>query len=153
MAINTNGILAALESAVLASGHFELVNGHEALDAPTSGLQADVWVQRLRPWPARSGLAATSARLVLMIRVKSSALQQPQDAIDPAMVAAVDALFAAYSSDFTLGAVVAEVDLLGAGGESLEAIAGWLPISEGAKIRIYDITVPIVINDAWVQAE
>lgn len=152
MTINTEAIVNAVASHAAASGHFERVNGHEPLSPPGSGLTAAVWVQQMRPWAQRSGLAITSARLVLMVRIYSSGLQEPQDAIDPAMMAAADALFIAYSGDFTLGTLVAEVDLLGAGGESLTAIAGWLPLSDGSRWRVMDITLPVVINDAWTQA-
>lgn len=152
MTIDTNGIVTAVASHAAATGQFERVNGHEPLSPPGSGLTAAVWVQQMRPWAQRSGLAATSARLVLMVRIYSSALQEPQDAIDPAVTAAADALFAAYSADFTLGGLVAEVDLLGAGGEALSAIAGWLPLFDGSRWRVVDLTVPLVINDAWTQA-
>jgi hypothetical protein len=150
--INTTAIVDAIASHAAASGHFERVNNHEALSPPGSGLSASVWVQQMRPWAQRSGLAATSARLVLMVRIYSSALQEPPDAIDPAVTAAADALFVAYSGDFQLGGQVAEVDLLGAGGEALTAIAGWLPWADGSRWRVMDITLPVVINDAWSQS-
>lgn len=152
MTINTEAIVNAIASHAAASGHFESVNNHEATSPPISGLIGAVWPQRLRPWAQRSGLAATSGRVVLMLRIYAPALQEPQDAIDPTVLAATDALMAAYSGDFTLGGLVAEVDLLGAGGEVLEAIAGWLPWSDGSRSRVMDITLPVVINDAWTQA-
>lgn len=152
MTINTTAIVNAVASHAAATGQFERVNNHEPASPPGSGLTAAAWVQSMRPWPQRSGLAATSARLVLMVRIFASALQEPLDAIDPAVTAAADALFAAYSGDFTLGDLVAEVDLLGSGGEALSAIAGWLPLSDGSRWRVMDITVPLVINDAWAQS-
>jgi len=153
MTINTTAIVDALASHAAASGHFETVNGHEAIaESPSGGLTAGIWPQVMRPSPASSGLASTSARLVFMVRIYSPALSQPQDAIDPTMLAATDALMAAYSGDFTLGGLVRDVDLLGAGGESLSAVAGWLPWADGSRSRVMDITVPLVINDAWQQS-
>jgi hypothetical protein len=150
--INTEAIVNVVASHAAASGHFERVNSHELGSPPGSGLTAAVWVQSMRPWQQRSVLAATCARVVLMVRIYTSPLQEPQDAIDPAVMAAADALFIAYSGDFTLGNLVSEVDLLGAGGEALTAVAGWLPLADGSRWRVMDITVPFVINDAWTQA-
>lgn len=152
MTINTTVIVDALASHAAASGHFETVNGHEAITESASGLTVGIWPQVMRPSPPGSGLASTAARLVFMVRIYSPALSQPQDAIDPTMLAATDALMAAYSGDFTLGGSVRDVDLLGAGGESLSAVAGWLPWADGSRSRVMDITVPLVINDAWTQA-
>lgn len=153
MAINSQAIVDALASHAAASGYFERVNEHEAgSELPSGGLTAGIWPQVMRPSPPGSGLASTAARLVFMVRIYSPALSQPQDAIDPTMLAAADALMAAYSGDFTLGGLVRDVDLLGAGGESLSAVAGWLPAADGVRYRVIDITVPLVINDAWTQA-
>jgi len=58
----------------------------------------------------------------------------------------------AYSGDFTLGGLVRDVDLLGHSGQQLSALPGWLDMGE-AKYRTVDITIPMVISDAWAQAE
>lgn len=152
MTINSAAIFAAVEGHAMASGLFERVNGHEPRNAPGSGLSAAVWFAGLQPVAAASGLAATSARLLFTVRIYANALQEPQDGIDPSVLGAADTLMAAYSGDFTLGALIRDVDLLGAHGVALSAQPGWLDMGE-AKYRTVDITLPMIINDAWPQAE
>lgn len=145
--VETLAIVEAVVSHAAASGRFERVNQHEPKNAPGHGLTAAVWVQRLGPLALRSGLAATSALLLVNVRVYTNMIAEPQDAIDPNLTAAVDALMAAYSADFTLDGLVAEVDLLGQYGTPLAAEAGYLEL-----FRVMTLTVPLVINDVWEQA-
>lgn len=151
MPIDTLAIVEAVESHAAASGRFERVNRHEPKNAPGHGLTAAVWVQRLAPLALRSGLAATSALLLVNVRAYSNMVAEPQDAIDPNLTAAVDALMAAYSSDFTLDGLVAEVDLLGQHGTTLAAEAGYLE-QDKKLFRVMTLTVPLVINDVWSQS-
>lgn len=150
MALDTKAILDAVVSHALASGHFERVNQHEPKSAPGNGLSAAVWVDRVGP--ARgSGLAMTSALLVLNVRLYTSMLSEPQDAIDPNLMAAHDALMTAYSGAFTLGGLVRSVDLLGAAGTPLSSQAGYL--NQDSKLfRVITITLPVIVNDCWEQA-
>lgn len=150
MSIDTTGILAAIESHAAALGRFERVNKHEPKNAPGNGLTAAIWAQQLSPIALASGLAATSALLVVNVRIYSGMLQEPQDAIDPNLVAAVDALMAAYTGDFTLGDRVRNVDVLGAHSPGLTATAGYLD-QDRKLYRVMTLTVPLVINDTWSQ--
>lgn len=151
MSIDTAGILNAVTSHALASGLFESVNGHEPKSAPGNGLTVAIWADLIEAHAAGSGLAVTAGRVVLNVRIYSSMLAEPQDAIDPAMVAAVDALFAAYCGDFELGGTVRNVDILGQAGTVLRAQAGY--INQDSKLfRVMTITLPLIVNDAWEQA-
>lgn len=150
MTLNTQAIVDAAQSHAMASGWFERVNGHEPKNAPGSGLSAAVWVQELRPSLRRSGLNRTSAVLTLNVRVYTSMLSEPQDAIDPTVMNAVDALMAAYSGDFNLGDADRTVDLLGSEGVPLSALAGYDQI-DGKVYRIVTITLPVIVNDSWEQ--
>lgn len=151
MALDISGILGAAQDHALASGHFATVNGHEPKNAPTGGgITAAVWVQHIGPVPAGSGLRQTSGRVELRVRVYTSMLSDPQDAIDPDVMAAVDALMSAYSGDFTLGGLIRNVDLLGAHGTGLSAQAGYLN-QDGRLFRVLDITLPCIVNDLWEQ--
>lgn len=152
MSLNTTAVVSALESHASASGYFERVNGHETINAPGNGLSVGIWVQRIRPVALASGLAVTSARVEFTVRIYSSALQEPQDGIDPAIVEAADALFVAYGADFELGGNVRNVDLLGATGEPLSANAGWVTFNDGPTFRVMDILLPVVVNDVWTQS-
>lgn len=149
MSIDGAGIMGAVADHALRSGLFERVNGHEPKNAPGNGLTAAVWVDYVGP-VLSSGLATTSARLVLNVRIYSSMLQDPQDAIDPNIIAAVDDLFEAYSGDFDLGGRVRNVDLLGSSGTALSAQAGYLE-QDRKNFRVMTITLPVIVNDAWEQ--
>lgn len=150
MALNVTGILNALVSHAQASGLFERVNTHEPKNAPGHGLTAAVWADRVEPARANSGLQATTARVVFQIRLFADMLQEPQDAIDPNVLTALDELLAAYSGDFDLGGMVRNVDLLGQAGTPLFAQAGYINVS-GHLYRVMTISLPLIVNDAWEQ--
>ncbi|MFF3511533.1 hypothetical protein [Streptomyces sp. NPDC002573] len=150
MALDIRTILDAVESHALASGYFQAVNGHEPKTAPATGITCAVWVEQIGPARGGSGLVATSTRLALFVRLYTPMVSQPEDAIDPDLMTALDALMAAYSGDFTLGDLVREVDLLGTYGDPLSARAGYLTTS-GAEYRVMTITLPLIVNDLWEQ--
>jgi hypothetical protein len=147
----TTLLIEALTSHAMACGHFDRVNGHEPKNAPGNGVTCAVWVDRIRPIPARAGLSRTAVLFGVNARLYTNMMADPLDAIDPALVAATDALLAAYSGDFSLGALVAEIDLLGAYGEPLSALAGYQNI-DGKIYRVFTINVPLVLNDVWEQS-
>ena len=138
-------------SPMLASGMFARVNKFEPKSAPGSGLTAAVWLDTVGPAVSASGLASTSARLVFRIRLFTSMLSEPQDAIDPAMLTASIKLMALFSADFDLGVSVRNVDLLGAFGIPMSSQAGYLN-QDGKLMRIIDVTLPLILNDLWAQS-
>jgi len=151
MTLNATGLLNAVQDHALASGWFDRVNGHDPKSPPdTTGLTAAVWVQRISPAVGGSGLAATSIRLELMLRMYAGIDQEPADALDPNMLAALDDLMARYSGNFELDGEVREVDLLGQFGDPLQARAGYL-IQSGTEFRVMDITLPLIVDDLWTQ--
>lgn len=150
MALDINSILNGVVSHAMASGYFERVNQHEPKNAPGNGLTCAIWVQEIGPVPFASGLSATSGRLLFQVRIYSNMLQEPQDAIDPNVVLAVDALLTAYSGDFELGGNVRNVDLLGQSGVPMSVRAGYLN-QDGKLFRIMDIILPVIVNDVWDQ--
>lgn len=154
MAVDWSGLIDALASHALTLGVFGRVNRHEPKSAPGKGLNAAIWVQGLGPAPGGSGLAATSVRAEFAVRVFQDMLSDPQDAIDPAVLTAVDALMSAYSSAFTLSLAstvdVRMIDLLGAYGEPLRAQAGYLN-QDNRLYRVMTVFVPLIINDVWTQ--
>ncbi len=148
MSLGFDNILNQVVSHALAVGLFDQVNSHEPKSAPGNGLTAAIWVDYIGP--TKSGLASTTGKLILKIRLYSSMLQEPQDAIDPELTNAVDVLLSAYSGDFDLGANVRNIDLLGATGIPLSAQAGYLH-QDVTYYRVFDITLPCIINDIWIQ--
>lgn len=149
MALDITGILDTVVSHAMASGHFERVNQHEPENAPGHGLTAAVWVDRLTT--ASSGLEQVSVRLVFNVRVYSSMQSDPPDAIDPNMLAAVDALCAAYAGDFTLDGKTRAVDIFGSNGPGLDVRAGYIT-QDGALYRVMTISLPVIVNDLWTEA-
>jgi hypothetical protein len=147
MAVDIDGILNAIVSHAMATGWFEQVNQHEPKDRPSSGVTAAVWVDRVQP-VVSSGLDSTSVLMVFNVRLYTSTLQEPQDAIDPTMIKAIDDLFGAYIGDFTLGGLVREVDVRGTYGSGLDGQAGYLKQDE-VMYRVFTISLPVVVNDAW----
>lgn len=147
MALDITGILDAVVSHAMASGHFERVNAHEPANPPGHGLTCAVWADQVTPVRS-SGLSSVSSLLVFHVRLFTSTRSEPADAIDPAMLAAVDALCAAYTGDFTLGGAVRQVDVLGSAGQPLSVRAGYVP-QDGALYRVMTISLPLIVNDLW----
>lgn len=150
MALNSDAFLDACETVLSKLGVFDRVNMHEPKNAPGVGVTASVWIDSVRPVPRRSGLNATSAAVVLTIRCQTSMQQEPQNGIDRSLVKAVDAVMNAATGDFDLGATVSHVDLLGAYGPPMEARAGYLR-QDNTDYRVMTITLPLVLNDVWMQ--
>ncbi|MFB4273034.1 hypothetical protein [Nonomuraea sp. GTA35] len=150
MALNIAGILDATVSHAQGLGLFERVNTHEPENAPGNGLSAAVTVAEVTPIPGASGLAGTTGRLTLNVMIFAPLPQEPADDIEPVLIAAVDALFTAYSGDFELGDQVRNVDLLGAHGTPLSTTTGYVTI-DAQTYRVAIVTLPLVVNDLWGQ--
>lgn len=141
-----------LASHALSLGVFDRVNQHEPKNKPGRGLTCAVWVDRIEPARGRSGLAATDARVVFNVRVYTNMLQNPQDAIDPNVMNAVDLLFTAYTGDFGLGDDSRFIDLLGmTQGHPLFSQSGYINI-DNMVYRVMTITVPVIVENAWPQS-
>lgn len=144
----TDGLI----SHAAALGFFDRVNMHEPKNAPGNGVTYAIWCQGLTPLPLASGLASTTVRVEFNGRVYTSMLTQPQDIIDINVIKATDALMASYSGDFTLGGQVRDIDLLGEQGAPLSAAAGYLNV-DSKMYRVMTLTIPMIVNDLWTQAE
>ena len=149
LALDLKPALNALVSDAASTGYFARINTHEPKNAPPAGgLTAAIWAQNIRPH--RSGLASTTVRVEWRLRIYKNMLAQPADAIDPEMLDATTELMARYSLGFTLGGLVRSVDLLGEAGPALSAQAGYLSLGTSMQ-RVMDITLPVIINDAFTQ--
>jgi hypothetical protein len=151
MSLAVLSILDGVVSHAMALGRFERVNAHEPKNAPGHGLTAAVWLQSLDPLGAASGLAVTSGRLEFTGRIYQNMLMEPADMIDPLMMEAADAWLGALSGDFELGGNVRNIDLLGAHGTPLSGRAAYINVS-GVMFRIFDLTIPLIVNDVWSQS-
>jgi hypothetical protein len=152
MAIASQSIVDAVVSHAQSLGLFEQVHAHEPANPPANGRSAAVWVQRIGPALGQSGLASTTAALLLSVRIYTPIIQDPADQIDQDMLLATDALMAAYTGDFTLGGLIKNVDLMGERTRAgLQADAGYLE-QDRRIYRTMTINLPLVINDLWDQA-
>lgn len=151
MTLGLRGIADAVVSHAEATGRYDRVQAHEPRNAPGKGISASVTVVDVRPAKGRSGLNSTAVRVELAVRVLIPMARQPEDDIDSDLMDAVDALMAALSADFTLGGLVADVDLLGAYGAPLGVTFGYID-HDTATYRVADIVLPAVVNDLWDQA-
>lgn len=153
MAIKSNEIMDRLASHAMALGLFDRVNKHEPKSKPGRGLTCAIWVDRLEPARARSGLTSTTARVVFNVRVYTNMLQQPTDMIDPRVTDASDKLFEAYTGDFDLGDENRYIDVLGmTQGHALDAQSGYINI-DNVVMRVMTITVPVIVDNAWPQVQ
>lgn len=150
MALGVGDIMDAVVSHAQASGWFEQVTAHEPKNAPGKGVSCAVYFRRARCVRTRSGLDVTSACVEFTARIYTDMLMEPQDDIDPTAVSAMDALMGAYIGDFTLGELIAAVDVFGAHGGALQADAGYIPI-DGRVYRSIDVNLPLLVDDLWEQ--
>lgn len=133
-------------------GYFDRVNTHEPKRKPGHGISAAVWFDRLYGVGALSGLSATTGLAIFTGRIYSNMLREPQDAIDPKMMQSGAAVMRQFHGnyDFGLHPRVRNVDLLGETGVQLLMVGGYLEQS-GAHYRVYDITIPVIVNDVFAQ--
>lgn len=151
--LNSQALIDVLASTMVATGHYDYVNQHEPKSGPARGLHGAVWINRIYPATAHSGLAVTSVRVEFNCRIYTNMLTKPEDMIDPRIMNAADDFFSALSADFTLGGLVKQVDLLGStSGRPLGGESGYINI-DNKVYRVFTMTVPVIVNDAWVQSE
>lgn len=151
MALNTQATIDALMSHAQGLGVFEQFVGHEPVSALGNGLTGGTWVSEIQPFAAGSGLARTTAVVIHFVRLYTPAIQEPADSIDPLLTNATDLLLEAYSADFELGGNARNIDLLGQSGTRMSAKTGWQSLGD-TTMRIMNITIPVIINDAFTQA-
>jgi hypothetical protein len=149
--IDAAGIFSAVRSHAMTLGLFESVSGHEAINPPGHGLHYEVWAGPIRPIAAASGLSVTSAQVIIQGRIKVSATREPRSSIETDVLSATDRLLSEYTGAFQLGLPdIRSIDVLGMYGAALEARPGYIT-QDAALFRVVDITIPIIVNDAWQQ--
>ena len=140
---DAKGLFSQLTSHAKSLKIFDRVNSHEPENSPGKGLSCSITFTSIEADPAASGLSAVSGKITFAVRIWSSLMQKPLDAVDPNVLGAVSVLLGEYSGAFTLGGTVRDVDLL-----ALKAAAGYVDHEEKV-FRTVEITVPIVVNDLW----
>ena len=142
-----NALFSVIVSEAQQLGIFAEVSQHEPKNAPGNGLTCAVWMQGIKPTRA-SGLAAVSGVVSFRARIYSNMLAEPQDGIDPELLAAAGLLMETYSGSFTLGGTVRNVDLVGSEGTPLAAEAGYIQ-HDSRMFRVMEISLAVIVNDMW----
>lgn len=134
-------------SLALATAYFDDVCGYEPPSAPGRGIRAGIWVDDI--FPVRSsGLDSVSVRYTLTVRITRDAGGDELEAVDPQIAKATAALMEALCGDFDLGTEARNIDIFGDEGVQLRARAGWVEI-DSKRYRAMNVTVPIIVNDAF----
>jgi hypothetical protein len=131
------------------SGYFDRVQSYEPKSNPGPGLTFATWINQILPVALESGLAVTSARLVMTCRIYLPMLTDPQDDIDTTIAVAASHMMAQLTGDFALDP--AWIDLLGAHGEGLGVDLGYINDLDESSFRIGDILVPFICPDVFDQ--
>jgi hypothetical protein len=146
-------VSSAVISVGRALGAFDKVNGHEPKNAPGRGLTLSYWLDRVRPCTRGNGLASTSANVVWLARVQLPGTYDPADEVDPILGVSAGKLINAYAGNLTMGgAVLPGIDLRGIEGVKLEGRYGYVT-QEQKQFRMFDMTVPVLVNDVWSEAQ
>lgn len=115
------------------------------ISTPPNDLAAWITLDAVDP-VVSSGLAAVSIKVTLLVHITMSLNTRPLDAVDPAVLGASAVLMNEYAGNFTLGGLVREVDIFG----GLKAQAGYVMFEEN-PLRTVEITLPMIVNDAWTE--
>ncbi len=150
MALDINGLLDAIVSHALSTGHFLGMNEYESKQSSTSGITGEVWVEKITPIRS-SGLDNTSVRVEFQLRAYANTAAEPYGDIDSNLTLAVDALFTNYIGDFDLFGEARHIDIFGAYGQGLHVETGYLN-KDGREFRVFLIRLPVVVDDVWLQA-
>lgn len=134
------------------SGYFDTAQGHESKNPPGKGIHFEVLYGGKRP--AKSGLSSTSVVAFYLLRVACSMTREPLDSIDVDLAQAADAIWdgvhGGYKFDNITG--VRCGDLLGSDGDAMSDESGYITYGS-TQYRVIAIRVPVIINDAYNQAE
>jgi hypothetical protein len=145
--MDSQGIIDALRDASLRLGVFDQVNTHEPDVVPGTGVTCTWVFDRMTAVSKRSGLSSVAAVVVFRAQITRS-LQGDGDAIDPQILATMDALAGAIVGDLDLGLSGIELDPLGAYGPPLSATSGYLKQTT-PPLRVVTMFVTIIVDNAW----
>lgn len=149
MALDSRSIMDNLASMAMATGHFEAVLGYVSKQSSTNGITAAFYIEDIRAIRT-SGLASTSVRMEIEMQIYSSTYQAPYDDIDVNLAHAVDAMFTSLLADFDLGGEARNVDVFGKWGHPLRVRSGLMNL-DGKEFRVFQVIIPVIIDDVWDQ--
>lgn len=147
-----SAIIEAVRAHAMSTGLFPGgVTGYEPKSAPASdGVSASVFWGVVYAFPGGSGINSTAWAATLTVRCMKPFINQPESMIDPEVVGAAMSIMAAFSSGFTIGGLVRNVDIMGEDGIPLGMKMGYLSI-DNKQMRVADVTVPLILSQEAVQ--
>ena len=152
--IGTDNVMNWVISTVKQTGVVDQVLETESVGAGAPGtFAAIVHPQAFGPSPKTSGQASTSMLITVIIQLTIQTPVTPLSPIDRRLTRGVDKLLELLNanidgSDDPLGFT----DLYGMEGAALAAQFGWIPGPDGVMFRSAEITVPVIVVDAYAQA-
>lgn len=150
--VDPAAVLTALLDHARATGVFEVTRVGEFKNAPPNALCFAVWAEGLGALAEGGGLAVTGALLTCTARIYHPALSKPESDAEVKVLSAASAYLGRLSGGFTLGGAVRNVDLLGQTGDPLTWRFGYGTI-DAKMSRIADLSIRVIMNDAWIQSE
>lgn len=142
----------ALVKMCKSTGRYERGSAHEPTSAPGKGLTFAVFMSAETPI-LDSSLNSTSTVLVWTIQSRLPITYKPEDQIDLKLSGAARDLCRRIAGDFDLDiADVRSIDIRGRYGVPLAWKSGYL-FQDSIWYRVFDVSVPVVINDAWPEEE
>lgn len=141
-------------------GAFDIVDGHEPLNAPGRGLHVFSWAGPTKFVGAASSVDSAAMVINFSVRIQTLAIAakgQSNNDIDARLLRATGVLFDAYIGHFRLTdhtgtPLVRNVDIFGAYGQGLTMVPGYLN-SDGTIYRVGVINLPLVLNDEYDEVE
>jgi hypothetical protein len=145
-------VMSAVKSVPAALGSLRSsVLFHEPLAAPAQIPAVALWAGPIEPIGAVSGLSEVSGRLTVMGRLYAANAKNMDDKAEELLVKLTSSLLGAFAGSFTLGGSAMFMDLLGAYGQKLSAVPGYLD-HDGQFFRVAECTFPVIIDPLWTEA-
>lgn len=122
---------------------------YTAMGSPTV---VAVWLSSAEALQGRGGLASTSARIELTVRVHRNALgdNAAMAATEVALLTASDDLVESFFGDIDIAGGVGSFDPKGETGEPWKSETGYLSLDNQLN-RVATMRVGIVVDDAWTE--
>jgi hypothetical protein len=141
-------------------GAFDVVDGHEPLNAPGRGLHCFSYAGPVRTIAAESSIDSAAILATFSVRVQTLAIAakgQSNNDIDRNILRATGLLFDAYIGHFRMTdhsgtPLVRRIDIFGSYGQGLTMTPGYLN-SDGTIFRVGVINLPLVLNDEYDEEE
>lgn len=148
MALELEGLQAALKTHCEALGVFDQTVTADPGNTLASGTVASIMFYSVEPYPTRSGLDRTSAKVKFMVRIWHNATMKPHFNVDLRVMQAAETLIASLHEDIDLGGDTINIEFLS--GDNFGAQTGYIKVDEGVY-KVIDIMIPLAVADVWIQ--